>query len=165
VRRALGRRAVAAFTLIEALVALAIAAAVAALVLVAAAPADASLAEREARRLGALLELALAEARASGRAIAWSREPDGYAFWQESSSGEWTAFPKASPYRRRALPARVDLREARVDAIALAPGERIVLRPHGLSARLSVTLAAGGELVVLRGTALGPMSLQRLHAH
>lgn len=152
------------FTLIEVVVALALAATVASLALLAAAPGDAALVEREARRLAALFELALAEARASGRPIAWSREANGYAFWQESPSGNWTACPQTSPYRRRALPAPVELREARVGAIALAPGERVVLRPYGLAARLRVTLGAGRVQTVLQGNAFGPMSLQRIHA-
>lgn len=157
-------RSFAGFTLLEALVALAIVGAVSSLVVVSATPSDASLAEREARRLAVLLELALSEARAGARPIAWSYDAEGYTFWKESPTGEWRAFPDTSPYRRRTLPARVEVRAARADAVALAAGERVVMRPYGLPAHLTVTFAAGRARVVMKGHALGPMSLERLYA-
>ena len=60
------------FTLIEILVAMAIISVLSVVLVLAAAPGEATHARTEARRLAALLELALGEARANGQSIAWS---------------------------------------------------------------------------------------------
>jgi hypothetical protein len=146
--------------LIELLVAMCIIGVLSAMLVVVAQPGDATLARKEARRLAALLELALAETRASGRSIAWSQVPGGYAFWRRAEDGEWIAFPEDSPYRPRALPGATLLRDVRVDEQPLAPGERIVLTPYGMSGAIEATLAGGGTSIVLRGGALRRISLQ-----
>jgi general secretion pathway protein H len=141
------------FTLLEMLVALAIAGIVASTLVVAAWPSPGARAEEEARRLAALIELADAEARADGRAIAWSPEPGGYAFWQRGEDGEWSRFPPSSIYQPRALGEPVVVR-----------GERIVLGVHGLAWPSQASVSAANTHVVLRREALGRISLQRLHA-
>ena len=76
------------FTLIEVMVVAVIIAVLSSMLVLVAMPGDAALADKEARRLAALLELASAEARASGQSIAWAPERDGYSFWQRSDDGE-----------------------------------------------------------------------------
>lgn len=141
------------FTLLEVMVVVCIIAVLSSIVVIAALPGEAALAEKEARRLAALLELASAEARASGQTIAWSPERDGYSFWRRSDEGEWLRFPDASPYRQRSFGADT--------AIA---GERVMLSPYGLQAPLEVTISGGKAQILLRSGALGRVSLQRLHA-
>jgi type II secretion system protein H len=153
-----GRRA--GFTLIELLVAMCIIGVLSVMLVFVAQPGDATLARKEARRLAALLELALAETRASGQSIAWSPVPGGYAFWRKGGDGEWKAFPEDSPYRRRSLPGATQLREVRIDAQPLAPGERVVLTPYGMSGAIEATLTGGGVSITLRGGALRRISLQ-----
>ncbi|MDH3318523.1 MAG: GspH/FimT family pseudopilin [Betaproteobacteria bacterium] len=150
----------AGFTLIELLVVMSIIGVLAATLVFVAAPGDATLARKEARRLAALLELALAETRASGQSIAWSPVPGGYAFWRKAEDGEWVGFPEDSPYRRRSLPGATLLHDVLVDAQPLGPGERIVLTPYGLSAAIQVALTGGGASVTLRGGALRRISVQ-----
>jgi general secretion pathway protein H len=125
------------------------------------APGEATRARTEARRLAALLELALGEARASGRSIAWSPSPDGYEFLRRAEDGEWRGFSADSPYRRRSLPAGVSLGAVRLDAQPLRPGERIVITPYGLGGAIQATIAGGGASITLRGGALGRVTLDR----
>ena len=141
------------FTLIEILVALIIAGILASTLVTVAWPGDGARAEEEARRLATLLELAAAEARASGRAIAWSPERSAYSFWQRSDDGQWEQFPPASVYGPRLL-----------SAPAVVEGRRAVLAPHGLLSPIEATVSAGNVRIVLQSQALGRVSLQRLHA-
>jgi general secretion pathway protein H len=152
------------FTLLELLVVVFIVGLATALAAVTAAPGDAAIAEREARRLAALLELAIGEARASGESLAWTHEPDGYAFWRRADDGGWAPFPDWSAFRRRSLSGATVLREVRVEERPVRPGERMVLPPTGFVAQFAVTLAGGEAQIVLRGSALGRVSFLRLHA-
>jgi type II secretion system protein H len=148
----------AGFTLIEILVAIAIIGILSVVLVFAAAPGEASQARTEARRLAALLELALAETRASGQSVAWSPSPDGYAFLRKDEDGGWQGFPADSPYRRRPLPAGVSLGAVQLDAQPLRPGERIVITPYGLGSAIQATIAGGGASITLRG-AFGRVTL------
>ena len=154
----------AGFTLIEVLVVLAIMAVVAATVVVMALPGDAEAARTDARRLAALLEAAMREARASGSSIAWSAERQGYAFWQRGEDGDWVLYPRTSLYRSRALAGRTEVARVRVDGRDLAPGERVVFSPHGLRSELAVTLAGAGEQFTIYGDVIGRVSLARVYA-
>jgi type II secretion system protein H len=146
------------FTLIEILVTMVIIGVLSLVLVLAAAPGEATQARAEARRLAALLELALGEARASGQSIAWSPAPDGYAFLRQGEDGEWHGFSADSPYRRRSLPAGVSLGAVQLDAQALKPGERIVITPYGLGSAIQATIAGGGASITLRG-AFGRVTL------
>ena len=141
------------FTLIEMLVVVAIIAVLSSALLVNAWPSDAAAAEREARRLAALLETAMSEARASARAIAWTPEENGYSFWQRTDEGTWERFPETSVYRHRRLAAQTRLR-----------AERTVLTPSGLQGPMEATLSGGTATIILRRQALGRISLERIHA-
>jgi general secretion pathway protein H len=151
----------AGFTLIEILVAMVIIGVLSVVLVVAASPGEASHARTEAHRLAALLELALAEARASGESIAWSPSPDGYVFLRKGEDGEWHGFPADSPYRRRSLPAGVSLGAVQFGAQPLKTGERIVITPYGLNGAIQATIAGGGRSITLRGGALGRVTLDQ----
>ena len=156
-------------TLIETLVVLAIIAALSLMLVGVAAPGEATLLEREARRLAALLELGLSEARASGRGLAWSPERTGYTFWHKTDDGEWARFPDSSIYRRRSFEGKTELRDVLLDGRGLRPGERVELLPYALPGTLELTIAAGDAQIALRGSALGRILLirdaqPRLHA-
>jgi len=151
----------AGFTLIEILVAMAIIGVLSVVLVLAAAPGEATHARTEARRLAALLELALSEARAGGQSIAWSPTPDGYAFLRKGEDGEWQGFPADSPYRRRSLPAGVSLGAVQLDAQPLRSGERIVITPYGLGGAIRATIAGGGASITLRSGALRRVTLDQ----
>lgn len=142
------------FTLLEVLVVVAIAAVLSVTFATLASPSDAATAEKEARRLALLLELAFAESRASGRALAWRPEPGGYSFWRRDDDGDWVALPADGPYRRRTFPS----------GIALRSGEAVVLHPYGFAAPMEVTIAAGSRRLVVQGGVLGRFTVARLYA-
>ena len=150
------------FTLIEVMVVVVIIAALSSMLVLVAMPSDAALVDREARRLASLLELALAEARASGQSIAWSPEGNGYSFWQRSDDGAWTRFSDTSIYRHRSFSERTEFREVLIDARQLPPGDRITLSPYGIRGLIEATIAGGNARIVLRGGVLGRISLQRI---
>ncbi len=141
------------FTLLELLVAVAIIAIVSSLLALKAWPGGAAAADSEARRLAALLESAIAEARTSGQAIAWSPESDGYAFLRRSAEGTWERFPGDSAYRPRKLGAGTALRS-----------ERALIVPYGMAGGIEAAVSGGGATVVIRSGALGRVSLERIHA-
>lgn len=149
------------FSLIELLVAMAVIGVLVAMLGLVATPGDASRARTEARRLAALLELALAETRASGQSVAWSPESGGYAFWRKDEDDSWVRFPGGSPYAPRALPPAIELRGVTLNAQPLGAGERILLTPYGLPGAIQATLSGGGASFVLRGGMLGRISVGR----
>jgi type II secretion system protein H len=149
------------FTLIEMLVVMAILAILSLVMVGVAAPGEATLVDREGRRLAALLELGFAEARASGRSIAWSPERSGYSFWHKTDDGEWTLFPDSSIYRRRSFEGKTELRDVLLDGRGLRTGERLELLPYALPGALELTIEAGDAQIVLRGGALGRILLER----
>lgn len=152
------------FTLIELLVVVAILAITAAAVTLLTPPGEAALAGDEARRLSGLLETAMREARASGRAIAWSAERGSYAFWQRAEDGDWVAYPPQSIYRPRALPERIALGAVRLNGRDLAAGERVVFAPQGLHAALGVTLSGPSTGFSIQGDVIGRVTHERIHA-
>lgn len=163
-RGAAGRMPVQArgFTLIEIMVVVAIIAVLSSMLVIVAVPNESALAEMEARRLASLLELAVAEARASGKSIAWSPEDGRYSFWQMSDDGQWTRFPDSSIYRQRTFSGQIEFRQVLVDARELAPGDRIILSPYGAHGLIEATIGGGNAQFILRGNVLGRISLQRV---
>ena len=149
------------FTLIEVMVVVVIIAVLSSMIVIVAMPGDAAQVDKEARRLAALLELASAEARASGQGIGWSTESDGYSFWQKSDDGEWARFPDTSVYRHRSFAGRAEFREVLFDGRALPQGDRITLSPYGSRGLIEVTIGGGNARITLRGGVLGRISLQR----
>lgn len=147
------------FTLIEILVVVAVIATASAILVLAASPSDATRARGEARRLATLLELALAEARAGGRSIAWAPLPEGYAFFRRAEDGDWEEFAGDSAYRRRALPEGVTLRDVSLESRPLREGERVVMTPYGLAGTIVATVAAANAGFTLRGGPLGRVTV------
>jgi len=138
------------FTLIEMLVVVGIIFVLSAAAVLLAPPGEAQLAEREASRLAALLELALVEAHASGKAIAWQPTPRGYAFARRNEDGEWAPFA-SGVLRARTLPG-----ETRLQA------ESVTLAPYGLGSPIEARIVGGGQQIILRGGVIGRISLERL---
>jgi type II secretion system protein H len=148
------------FTLIEILVVLCIVGVISVVVLLATAPGGTAQTRTEARRLATLLELALAETRASGHSIAWSPAPEGYEFLRKTDDGEWRSFADDSPYRRRTLPAGIVLEAVQLDAQPLRAGDRIVITPYGLTGEIRATIVGGSARIVLHGGVIGRINLE-----
>jgi general secretion pathway protein H len=141
------------FTLVEVLVVLAVAGIVALASLAASRLSPVSQVEGEARRLATLLEMAHAEASASGRAIAWVPGQNGYAFLRSDADGKWAQPEADGPLRARSLPGGVALR-----------GARFVLSARGLHAQAQAVVSGNGTAFMVRSGSLGQISVQRLHA-
>jgi type II secretion system protein H len=141
------------FSLLELLVVVAIIAIVTSALVVNAWPGGAAAADTEGRRLAALLESAMSEARVSGQAIAWTPERDGYSFSRRANDGSWEPFPDASVYRARRLAGEASLR-----------AERAVLLPYGTATRIEAAISDRDNIIVLRSGAIGRISLERIHA-
>jgi general secretion pathway protein H len=150
----------AGFTLLELLIAMSIVGVLSAMLVVISTPGESALARTEARRLAALLELALAEAHASGQGIAWSSERSGYSFWHRADDGEWVRFPDGSEFRRRSLPGATQLRDVLIDARELPEGERVVLSPYGFGGALEATMSGGSASFAIRAGVIGRVSVQ-----
>jgi len=149
------------FTLIEVMLVVVIIAVLSSMLVIVALPGDAALADKEARRLAALLELAFAETRASGQSVAWSPERAGYSFWQRNEDGEWNRFPDTSVYRRRTFGGQTEFRAVLIDARELPQGDRVTISPYGTRGLIEATIAGGNAQFILRGDVLGRISLQR----
>lgn len=150
----------AGFSLLELLIAMTIVGVLSTMVVVMATPGEGALAKTEARRLAALLELALAETRAGGQSIAWSPERGGYSFWHRADDGAWVRFPDRTVYGRRSLPGATQLHDVFIDAQELAEGERVVMSPYGFRGALEATMSGGNAKFVVRGGVLGRVSVQ-----
>jgi len=151
----------AGFTLLEVLIVLVIIGVMSALVAVVAFPNNDALSERDARRLANLLELAFAEARATGQSIAWGPEESGYSFWYQSSDLEWSRFPDSSVFKRRTFSEETEIERVYVDGRELSPGGRIIVRPHGTQGVVEVRIVGASARFVIRGGAFGRISLRR----
>ena len=62
--------------------------------------------ESEAQRLASVLELAQARARIAGSRLAFSADPQGYAFWLRDDAGAWREIENDDPLKRRNMDAR-----------------------------------------------------------
>jgi general secretion pathway protein H len=152
-------RSSAGLTLIEVLVVVAIIGVLSVALALVGSPGEATLARKEARRLAALIELALAETRASGKSLAWSYTPEGYAFFRQAEDGEWSEVEDDGALGRRSLPSGTAVDGARVGESRLAPREYLVLSPHGLGEPFEATIAGGLARFTLRAGPLRRVTL------
>ena len=143
------------FTLIEVIVVVFIIAVLSSGFVIVAMPGDTELAQRDARRLAALLEAAMAESRASGLSVAWAPEHKGYSFWYRADDGEWVLFPETSIFRQRSFSGQTELREVIVDARELSKGDRVTLSPYGTRGLIQATIVGGKAHIILQGDVLG----------
>lgn len=98
----------------------------------------------EAERLAALLAHASAEARLTGKRIAWDGRPAGYGFLRWSEADGWRDFPTDAVLRRRALPTGV-LIEGMSGAPTDSDGQmRLEFVGDGLATAVEIRLAGGG---------------------
>jgi general secretion pathway protein H len=135
------------FTLIELLVVLAIVAIASSLVVVSMRDSGQALLDEEAERLGALLESARTEARASGIAVRWELAS---ADATDGASFRFPGLPRSTQLPTRWL--RDDVTAEVVGARALVLGPEPILPPQ------RVVLRRGEHSVVLASDGLAPFS-------
>ena len=109
----------------------------------------------EAERLAALLAHASAEARLTGKRIAWDGRPGGYGFLRWSESEGWRDFPNDAVLRRRALPAGVVI-EGMSGALTDSDGRmRLEFVGDGLATAIEIRLGGGGMRMAVLLPAVG----------
>jgi len=153
------------FTLIELLVVLLIMGLLVGLVSVIVRPDDRGLVRLEAERLAQLLDLAAAESRLTGHAIAWTADGPGYRFWRMTGdaerSAQWAEIRDDDLLRARTLPQGMAVSGLQVENLA-AGDMRLVFAPYAPplvftvelslgAVRSAVTASPVGELRVLAG--------------
>lgn len=140
------------FTLLELLVVVALFALASAGVSLALRDSEAQRLEREAARLGALLEQARAQSRTSGQPIVWRPTPQGFEFVGKPGDVAAAAnAPRREPWLHPTVDARIDQ----------PPGASLlVLGPEPLIPAQRVALALGSHRLVLATDGLGPFRVQ-----
>jgi general secretion pathway protein H len=130
---------------------------------------DASAALRvEAERLAQLLGLAHAEAKLSGRSIAWTAEAGGYRFWQSRDGSAWAEIHDDDLLRARTLPHSISIASLRVENAA-PQSMRLHFLPDGLTPAFVLELASANARYGVAGSPMGDIRAVRLadesHVH
>ena len=154
-RKALERRRERGFTLVEMLVVMMIIGLFVGLVTVITRPDDRAILGLEADRLSQLLGLAAAEARLTGRAIAWTAEESGYRFWRYSDDADWLEISDSELLRSRILPQGMVISDFRVENMRPQGAMRLEFSPHGLSLAFSIGITLGTERCEVAGSPVG----------
>jgi len=154
------------FTLIELLVVLMIMGLFVGLVSAIVRPDDRGLLRVEAERLAQLLDLAAAESRLAGKAIAWTADGPGYRFWRMTgdaeASADWSEIRDTDLLRARTLPQGMMISGLEVENMRADGAMRLEFAPYsqGLSFIIEISLGAAryavaaspiGELRVVPG--------------
>lgn len=143
------------FTLIELLVALVIIGLFAGLISNMVRPDERELLRLEAERLAQLLEFAAAEARMSGKTIAWTTDGASYRFlWHQKGNG-WLEIPNNGLFRKRVLPPDMKIVSMVIETSPLRDFMPLEFRPHGSALSYAIEIAVGMERYTIAGSPVG----------
>ncbi len=144
------RRDACGFTLVELLAVLLVIGLLAGLLSAAWNPDKRGVLRLESERLAQLLSLAAAEARLSGRPIAWTTDAGQYRFWQLNGNSGWSEIRDRDLFRARVLPQGIAIRSLRIENTRPQAAIRLEFNPYGpgRSFHMEVSLAEEGYLIV-----------------
>lgn len=151
------------FTLIELLVALVIIGLFAGLISNMGRPDERELLRLEAERLAQLLEFAAAEARMSGKTIAWTTDGASYRFswhqkgnfsWHQKGNG-WSEIHNNGLFRNRLLPPDMKIVSMVIETSPLRDFMPLEFRPHGSALSYAIEIAMGMERYTVAGSPVG----------
>jgi general secretion pathway protein H len=145
------------FTLIEVLVVLLIMGLLAGLVSAVVRPDDRALLRLEAERLAQLLDLAAAEARYTGRSIAWIADGPAYRFWRRTGEAEWSEVRGDHLLRARTLPQGMQISRLQVENAPAQGAMRLAFEPHGPAHAFSIELSLGAERAGVAASPVGEL--------
>lgn len=148
------------FTLIEMLIALMIIGLFAALISSKVQPDERDRLGGEADRLAQLLELAAAEARMSGMAIAWRTDGASYEFRQNRRGDGWSEMRGNDLFRRRVLPDGIRISGMVIEAMP-ADVMRLEFSPHASWSAYAIKIALGRERYTVAGSPVGDVRATR----
>jgi general secretion pathway protein H len=143
------------FTLIEMLVVLMIIGLFFGLVSAITRPDEGAVLRLEADRLSQLLDFAAAEARLTGRSIAWTAEESGYRFWRADEDAGWLEIRDSDLLRARILPQGVSVSDFRVENMRPQGGIRLEFTPQGSSLAFAIGMTLGSEHCWVVGSPVG----------
>jgi general secretion pathway protein H len=148
------------FTLIEILVVIVIISILLALVRVNFVQDEKAVLTDEANRLAALLQHAQDEAMVSGKSIAWSANEASYQFWQLDKEGKWAAQEGDEVLRQRAFPVAIEWGEIKVNGSPIKLADRLLFTAGGINAPFEIKLRFKGREMMVRGDAVGRVSVE-----
>lgn len=152
-RVAPGRRR--GFTLIEMLVVLMIIGLFFGLVSAITRPDERAMLRLEAERLSQLLDFAAAEARLTGRSIAWTADESGYRFWRADEDASWLEIRDSELLRARTLPQGVLVSGFRVENMRPQGTIRLEFAPQGSLLAFTIGMSLGDEQYSVVGSPIG----------
>jgi len=144
------------FTLIELLVVLLIMGLLVSLASVIVRPDDRGLVRLEAERLAQLLDLAAAEARLTGKSIAWTAGGPGYRFWRMAGDAGWSEVRDDDLLRARMLPQGMGISGRQIESMA-AGDLRLVFTPYTPPLPFAVELSLGAARSTVAASAIGEL--------
>ena len=143
------------FTLIEILVVLAIMGLLVGLVGAIARPDDRGLLRVEAGRLAQLLDLAAAESRFTGKAVAWTADGPGYRFWRMAGDAEWLEARDSDLLRARTLPRGMTIRSLQVENGPAHGAMRLEFAPYHTALAFNIEMSLGAARYAVAGSPVG----------
>ena len=153
------------FTLIEVLVVLLIMGLLAGVAGALVRPDDRGLLRLEAERLAQLLDLAAAESRFTGNAIAWTADGSGYRFWRMREdverSAPWSEILDSDLLRARALPQGMLVSGLRVADEPVHGAMRLAFAPHGPALPFSIEMSLGNARYAVAASPIGELSVSQ----
>lgn len=151
------------FTLIELLVVLMIMGILVGLASASVRPDERALLRVESLRLAQLLDLAAAESRYSGKAIAWTAGEGTYRFWREAGdaqgSAQWFEIRDSDPLRARTLPHGMRVAGLRIENAQSRDAPRLEFTPYAPSAAFSIEMALGNARSTVAGSPVGDIDV------
>ncbi len=143
------------FTIIEMLVVLMIIGLFFGLVSAITRPDERAMLRLEAERLSQLLDFAAAEARLTGRSIAWTADESGYRFWRADEDASWLEIRDSEPLRARTLPQGVLVSGFRVENMRPQGAIRLEFAPQGSLLAFTIGMSLGDEQYSVVGSPIG----------
>lgn len=143
------------FTIIEMLVVLMIIGLFFGLVSAITRPDERAMLRLEAERLSQLLDFAAAEARLTGRSIAWTADESGYRFWRADEDASWLEIRDSELLRARTLPQGVLVSGFRVENMRPQGAIRLEFAPQGSLLAFTIGMSLGDEQYSVVGSPIG----------
>ncbi len=147
------------FTLIEVLVVLLIMGLIVGLASAVVRPDDRGRLRVEADRLAQLLNLAAAEARLTGKPMAWTADGSGYRFWRMNGAAEWTEVQDSDLFRARTLPPGMRISGLQIENTPARGSMRLEFVPYRAALSFSIDLSLGTAHDTVAGSPIGEVDV------
>ena len=124
-------------------------------------PDDRGLLRVEAERLAQLLDLAAAESRLAGKAIAWTADGPGYRFWRMTgdaeASADWSEIRDTDLLRARTLPQGMMISGLQVENRPAHDAMRVEFNPYGPTLAFTIEMSLGAARYAVAASPIGEL--------